>query len=114
MSVSVEQTNVIDVISTDRKSGHVVLTITDHLDWTDGIGHQKMLQEKLNRYLAFVEGGELVDRYPDLKGRPIAFKVVFKFSPDAAAQAFLAKAKQIIESAGFTLRHEVFAASYEN
>ena len=32
VGMSIEQTDVIDIISTDRVSGHVVLTISDHLD----------------------------------------------------------------------------------
>jgi glycerophosphoryl diester phosphodiesterase len=112
--VSVEQLDVVDVISTDRETGHVILTISDHLDWSDSVQHQTILQAKFNKYLAFVEGAELLERYPDAKGRPVAFKVVFKFKPDMQGWQFLARAKDVIESAGFSLRHEVFAESYDN
>jgi hypothetical protein len=61
----------------------------------------------LNRYLAFVESGEILESYSDSKDRPVAFKVVFKFPPDEPGRAFLAKARVVIESAGFSLRHEV-------
>jgi hypothetical protein len=37
--MSVEQTDVVDIISTDRETGQVVLTISDHLDWSDSVGH---------------------------------------------------------------------------
>ena len=103
--MSVEQLDVIDVISTD-KTGHVVLTISDHLDWSDSLQHQATLQKKLNKYLAFVESGELLERYADAKGRPVAFKIVFKFKPDTQGRQFLSKVKDIVESAGFTLRYE--------
>jgi len=112
--VSVEQLDVVDVISTDKKSGHVVLTISDHLDWSNSEEHQKILQAKLNKYLAFVESGELLARYSDAKGRPVAFSVVFKYRPDQEGWDFLARAKTVIESAGFTLRHEIFAESHDN
>jgi hypothetical protein len=112
--VSVEQLDVVDVISTDRKTGHVILTISDHLDWSDSTHHQGILQAKFNKYLAFVEAGELLEKYPDAKGRPVAFKVVFKFRPDRQGWQFLARAKDVIEAAGFSLRHEVFAESYDN
>ena len=111
--MSVEQVNVVDAISTDQ-TGHVVLTISDHLDWSDSIQHQTMLQAKFNKYLAFVESGEILERYPHAKGRPVAFKVVFKFRPDAQGLQFLARVKDVIESAGFSLRHEVFAESHDN
>lgn len=52
--VSVEQLDVVDVISTDKESGHVVLTISDHPDCSNSQEHQTILQAKLNKYLAFV------------------------------------------------------------
>ena len=112
--MSVEQPDVVDVISTDKQTGHVVLTISDHLDWSDTTNHQIILQTKLNRYLAFIESGEILTRYRGAKGRPVAIKVVFKFRPDQGGWNFLAKAKAVIESAGFSFRHEIFAESYNN
>ena len=113
-TVSIEQLDVVDIISTDKKTGHVVLTISDHLDWADSIAHQTALQAKFNKYLAFIESGEILTRYPDAKGRPIAIRVVFKHKPDTEGWQFLTRAKEVIVAAGFTLRHEVFAESYEN
>ena len=112
--MSIEQLNVVDIISTDKESGTVILTISDHLDWSNTVAHQTALQAKFNKYLAFVESGEILTRYPDAKNRPVAFKVVFKYKPDQEGWQFLARAKEVIESAGFSLRHEVFAESYEN
>jgi CRP-like cAMP-binding protein len=106
--VSVEQLDVVDIISTEKNTGHVILTISDHLDWSDTARHQFILQEKINKYLAFVESGEILESYPDAKGRPITFKVVFKFSPDAKGFEFLTRARAVVESAGFSLRDEIF------
>ena len=112
--MSIEQTDIVDIISTDRATGDVVLTISDHLDWSDSTAHQMLLQSKLNRYLAFVESGEILESYPDAKERPIVFRVVFQFAPDDAGRAFLAKVKPTIESAGFSLRDEVFTGARLN
>lgn len=106
--MSVEQLDIVDIISTDKSSGHVILTISDHLDWSDTARHQIILQEKINKYLAFVESGEILESYPDAKGRPTVIKIVFKLSPDTQGYEFLAKARAVIESAGFSLRYEVF------
>jgi hypothetical protein len=67
--MSVEQTDVVDIISIDRETGHVVLTISDHLDWSDSVGHQAILQKKLNTYLAFIESGEILGQCPKAKNR---------------------------------------------
>ena len=75
--MSVEQTDVVDILGVDRETGHVVLTISDHLDWSDSVGRQTILQKKLNTYLTFVESGEILGQYPDAKDRPVAFRVVF-------------------------------------
>jgi hypothetical protein len=45
--MSVEDVDEVDVVSVDKKSGHVVLTISDHLDWSDTIKHQTILQKSL-------------------------------------------------------------------
>jgi hypothetical protein len=110
-AMSVSETNVIDIIGIDRKTEDVVLTISDHLDWSDSIAHQQTLQKKLDRYLAFVQSGEIMESYPDAKNRRIAFLVIFKFPPDAAGQSFLTNVKTAIRSAGFGWSHEVFGAS---
>jgi hypothetical protein len=112
--VSVEQLNIVDIVSTDKETGHVVLTISDHLNWSNTVEHQTTLQAKFNKYLAFVESGEILMRYPDAKNRPVTIKVVFKYRPDQEGWRFLARAKEIIDAAGFGLRYEIFAESYDN
>src|SRR5437868_4393947 len=111
--MTVEQSDVIDIVSIDP-AGCVVLTISDHLDWSDTASHLLILQTKLNRYLAFVESGEILESYSDAKDRKVAVKVAFKFKPNTGGEGFLVKAKQIVESAGMQFRHEIFAASYDN
>ncbi|HLZ51994.1 MAG TPA: DUF6572 domain-containing protein [Candidatus Acidoferrum sp.] len=112
--MSVEQENIIDIVSLDKKTGDIILTISDHLDWSDSTKHQSFLQAKLNKYLAFVESGEILEHYPDAKGRRAVFNVVFKFKPDLEGRKFLSRARKIIETAGFGLREQLFAESYDN
>jgi uncharacterized protein DUF6572 len=112
--MTVEQTKVIDIISLDKQTGQVILTVSDHLDWKDSTRHQEILQAKLNAYLAFVESGEILTRYPDAMERTVLFKVVLKFKPDAEGRAFLHRAETVIEKAGFVFTCKVFAESYDN
>jgi hypothetical protein len=112
--VSVEQTDVVDIPGIDRETGHVVLTVSDHLDWSDSVGHQTILQKKLDTYLAFVESGEILEQYPKAKNRPVAFRVVFQVPPDELGRAFVARVRGVIESAGFSLRDEVFTGGSFN
>jgi len=108
--MAVDESRVIDFIGVDNRSGEVVLTISDNLDWSDSAHHQQVLQAKLNTYLAFVESSELLQRYPEAKGRLVAFNIIFKFNPEAQGMRFLTKAKAVFEGAGFTLDHKVSTA----
>jgi hypothetical protein len=112
--LTVEQFDVVDIVSLDPESGHVVLTVSDHLDWCDSVKHQQILQRKLNRYLAFVEGGEIFGSYPEAVGRPVRFDIVFKYKPDRDGRLFLRRAREVIESAGFALGSQIFAESWDN
>jgi hypothetical protein len=112
--VTIQDENAVDIVSINAAQSAVVLTVSDHLDWSNTEQHQTIFRTKLNRYLAFVESGELLKRYPAAKGLAVEFIVVFKFKPDRAAQVFLSSAKEVVESAGFSLKTEVFAESYEN
>lgn len=112
--MSVDQPKIIDFLGIDKDSGEVVLTISDHLEWNNSRDHQVILQDKINWYLAFIESGEIFESYSDSKGRPVVIQVIFKFKPDPEGRQFLARAKEVIESAGFTLRYELLAESYDN
>jgi hypothetical protein len=112
--MSVQQTDVIDIIGLNRETGDVVLTISDHLDWSDSIAHQTILQNKFNAYLAFVESGEILRQYPDAKDRAVVFRVVLHTSPDESGCAFLRRAAEVIQSAGFRLVIKVFTGAQFN
>lgn len=61
--MSVENTQVIDLIGFEESTGKVILTIADHLPWDDS-EHLPLLQKKLISYLAFIESGEIYESYP--------------------------------------------------
>ena len=76
--MGVEQTTVIDAIGIDKVSGAVHLTIADALEWD--ADHLRLLQEKLNAYLAFVESGELYSAYPSAAERPVVLDLRLRLS----------------------------------
>ena len=57
--MAVDQTRVVDTVGLETETGAVILTIYDHLDWSDTLAHQTVLQEKINTYLLFIESGEI-------------------------------------------------------
>lgn len=105
--MSVSETSVVDAIGVEEATGVVVLTVSDHLEWGDTGAHLATLQAKLNRYLAFLESGEILVSYPASQGRETRIDVVFQSDPPHDARAFLANAAATIRQAGFTLSWRV-------
>jgi len=58
--MTVEQTDVVDVYTNNPDTRQVLLTISDHLDW-DNKENLFVRQEKINKYLEFIESGEIWD-----------------------------------------------------
>jgi hypothetical protein len=112
--MSIEQTDTIDFLNID-KTGDVLLTISDHLDWEgDEESHLLLLQEKLNAYLRFIESGEMLRRYPEAKERSIVIQILSKFPMSKKAEIFFKKACNAIHEAGFQLRFEIFSQNQTN
>lgn len=113
--MSIDQPNVVDIVSIDP-TGHVVLTVSDHLEWSETRDHLLKLQAKINTCLAFVESGEILGRYPDANQRGVVIEIVGKYAPDPEGLEFLKKAKSVVEAAGCGFRFELFsgASPFEN
>jgi hypothetical protein len=111
--VAVDNPDVIDIISVDV-SGRVILTVSDHLDWSDPISHQQVLQAKINSYLAFIESGQILDSYPLARGKQMVVKVVTKYQLDRGGPEFLDRAKAALAEAGVQLQWERLASTIEN
>jgi hypothetical protein len=104
--MSVNDSRTVDAIGVDKTSGEAVLTVTDHRAWNDA-EHLGLLQDKLNMYLAFTQSGEILESYPDARGRAIRIDVVCKFEPDKLAEEFLLRARTIVRDAGLALTWRV-------
>ena len=80
-----------------------------------------LLQEKLNRYLAFIESGEVFDRLRDTeiatevaRDTPIRIRILARCVPTEKAVAFLKFATNVFEKAGFELTHEVVGPGHQS
>ncbi|MBN3855058.1 hypothetical protein G3N59_16875 [Paraburkholderia sp. Ac-20340] len=109
--MSILDENVVDIIGVDPSKGIATLVITDHLEWTSPVGeHLLLLQEKINCYLRFLEGGELEQHYPDSKGCKQQIEIAMKYEPSSEALHFIGKAREIVQGAGFDLIYRVSAS----
>ena len=110
--MSVEQPTVVDGIGTNKETGLVHLTISDHLVWNRD--HLVMLQDKLNAYLEFIESGQIHADYPDAKGRSVVIDLVIQHRPNEEGTAFLAKAASVVEQIGLRLKYGPLPSGYAN
>ena len=96
--MSVEQTDVVDIIGTDPTSGDVTLTITDHLPWDDA--HLLILNKKLTGYGQFIEKGGLHAEYKVQKDAKIKILVLLKYRPNGEGVRFLKAAEEVSREKG--------------
>jgi hypothetical protein len=103
MTLAVDEPGVIDAVGIDLVTGEVVLTIADHLAWDQDNEHLRILETKINRYLGFIEAGELVEAYPSAVGKPVRIDIVCKHPLREEDEQLLSKASADVERIGLTL-----------
>ena len=104
--MTIEDAQVIDIISTPKDGNGVTLTATDHLEWGDR-EHLMMLQDKLNSYLSFIESGEIYEQCPNFTGNKIIIDLVCKYPPDEEGVKFLRLCQEAMLDAGFLFTYRV-------
>ena len=105
----------LDFFAIDDVTGEALLIITDHLPWgKHDDEHLTLIQEKINVYLAFIESGEIVERFPQSIGRGIVISWVAKFPLSRHAGEFYRLAEAAIRGAGFQLRFTMFDSQSVN
>lgn len=106
--MAVDEPNKIDFVAYDKTKTFVDLVISDHLDWRENEGeHLLILQDKLNTYLEFKEGGQLVERFPWAASLPVTIKIMAKYPLSPQAEKFLRLAKDPVEETGAALVFEL-------
>lgn len=96
--MAVHERDIIDFVSS--KDRCVTLGVADQLTWDDEADHLAQLQAKLNRYMDFIDGGELVDKFPETAHFRPLIRVHFVHAPTPSAEAFLVRTRSAIEAEG--------------
>ena len=102
--MSIEDTEVVDAIGVESLSGKLVMTIADHLDWTDERAHLRALEGKLNAYLHAIQSEELVGSYPDAAGRSVVIEVVSQVAIPESGLKFLEHVESMVKDIGVEMR----------
>lgn len=106
--MSVEQTNTIDYAGIEKATGKLILTVSDHLDWTqdEQVRHIALLQDKINTYLSYIESGQMLKDYPDAHNRKCVITVVGRAHPQGEGARFFDVVREMLERSGYELRIE--------
>jgi hypothetical protein len=108
-SMSVVETNQVDIVATRPGSSSVVLVVADHLPWNDVDEHLRSLQAKLNTYISFIESGQILRlEEPPIPPNPeVCIRVAMRYAPPPAAQEFFKKAGAVLAGIGVGLEQTV-------
>jgi hypothetical protein len=101
--MSVEDPEVVDFIGTDKETGRVVLSISDHLPWNKN--HFSILEKKISKYVDFVKSGQLLEARPDAHGRAVEISIVFKHELSDEARRILVTAQEDVQKLGMILSY---------
>ncbi|HZQ01918.1 MAG TPA: DUF6572 domain-containing protein [Reyranella sp.] len=105
--MSIEETNKIDFTAIDKNGRHILLAISDPLDWSNENEHLSMLQDKLNAYFTLIDSGQLIEKVPKAKGLPVIIRIVGKYPLSHEAAKFLDLAKSEFAKDSITLEFQL-------
>jgi hypothetical protein len=101
--MTVENETQIDAMGIETNTGKVVLTISDHLDWSHPSAHLQAIESKVNAYLTFVQSPQFVEVNPDARDRQIKIAIYQKDPEPAEVTPILNKLAQQLGFVGIEL-----------
>ena len=96
--MAVDNASQIDAIANDKENACLVLLITDHLNWDNEFEHLKILQDKINAYVAFIESEQYDEIYPNADFKMAMIEIHFKYDITDSCQKFLQVAQDQLNS----------------
>lgn|SRR5690606_18319034 len=108
--MSIEDIEVVDAIGVESLSGKLVMTIADHLDWSDERAHLLALQDKINAYLRAIQSDDLVNSYPDAAGRTVVIELASEAEIPAVGLRFIEHVEAQVREIGVEIRLRAAAA----
>lgn len=106
--MTIEQSGIVDLIAIPPGGGIASLIVSDHLEWgANDKAHMLRVQEKINEYLSFIEGGTLLEARPDLKDKRLVLKVIGLHQPSSEGVAFYDQLRDALANAGYPFVFEL-------
>jgi hypothetical protein len=110
--MTIEHSEVIDFVGTDKVTGAVILTISDHLSWGDEVRHFQLIERKINRYLDFIRTGQIFETHPQAKSMPIQIKLIYQYEISESGSRFLVAAQKQLKERGVDFSYAELPAGY--
>ena len=87
---------------------HLELLLVDPVGWQEEIEavHIKILQEKMNNYIHFLESKQYVERYGDNFDKKV-IHITFQYSPSDDGLAFLVAVQKVLQNTDMSLKVEL-------
>ena len=105
--VAVDNASQIDAIANDKENACLVLLITDHLNWDNEFEHLKILQDKINAYVAFIESKQYDEIYPNADFKMAMIEIHFKYDITDSCQKFLQVAQDQLGQIGIKIKAQI-------
>ena len=87
--MAIDDAGTIDAVGIDPETGHALMIISDHLDWSDVVAHVNALQHKVGAYLGFIHSGQLDETFPEGVGLPRKIGIIQQYEPTEIAHQLL-------------------------
>lgn len=103
--MKLEDLETVDYLAIDSKTNSVTLAMLDDCDWSDEKVHVGLLQAKINRYLDFIESGDVYESATQSAGYKIGntskilVHVYFQHSPTDLGREFLHHVSRVANEA---------------
>ena len=87
---------------------HLELLLVDPVGWEEEIEavYLKILQEKINNYIHFLESKQYVEQYGDKFDKKV-IHITFQYSPSDNGLAFLAAVQKVLQPTDMSLKIEL-------
>ena len=105
--MAVDKSSQIDAIANDKENACLVLLITDHLNWDNEFEHLKILQDKINAYVAFIESKQYDEIYPNADFKMAMIEIHFKYDITDSCQKFLQVAQDQLGQIGIKIKAQI-------
>lgn len=105
--MSVIDINKVDGIGKSKNDEELIFLITDHLDWSNEYEHLKILQDKINAYIEFIESKQFISIYPDDNFNTYVIEVHFKYDITENCFKFLDTVANQVEKINIKVRAEL-------